>query len=144
MSTVSGGIITTAVANNLWDDVTGTQSAAGLTEHRAVYITNAHGSLTWTAPTLWIDSQVSPSGSQFDVALASEAVNTAIAQTLGSEASVPTGVTFTTPTTKGGGLVIADMAASAKKGIWIRRVVTAGASAAAASGSIRVEGDTAA
>jgi hypothetical protein len=142
MSTAGGGVITTAVANNLWDDVTGAQSASGVTEHRAIYVKNNHGTLTWQSVVFWIDSQVSPAGSSFDVALASEAVNAPIVQTLGGESSVPSGVTFTTPTSKGTGLSIGNMAAQAFKGLWIRRVVSPGAAAASASGSIRCEGDT--
>lgn len=142
MSTAAGGVFTTGVANNLWDDVTGAQSAAGLTEYRAFYIKNNHGSITWQSPVFWIDSLTSSADTEFDVALASEAVNVAIAQTLASETSVPTGVTFTRPTSKGSGLTIANMAAGTFKGLWIKRTVTAGAAAFADSGSIRVEGDS--
>lgn len=142
MSTAGGGVIVTAVANNLWDDVTGAQSAAGLTEHRAFYVKNNHATITWQSVVLWIDSLTSSADTEFDVALASEAVNTAIVQTLGSETSVPTGVTFTRPTTKGGGLSIGNIPATQFKGLWIRRVVNAAAAAAADTGSIRCEGDT--
>lgn len=142
MSTAGGGVITTGVANNLWDDVTGAQSAAGLVEHRAMYVLNNHGTITWQSVVFWIDSLTSSADTEFDVALASEAVNTAIAQTLGSETSVPTGVTFTRPTTKAGGLSIGNMPAGQFKGLWLRRTVTAGAAAAADTGSIRAEGDT--
>lgn len=142
MSTVAGGLITSGVANNLWDDVTGAQSAAGLTEHRAFYVKNNHATITWQSVIFWIDSLTSSADTEFDVALASEAVNTAIVQTLASEASVPTGVTFTRPTTKAGGLSIGNIPATQFKGLWIRRTVNAGAAAAADTGSIRCEGDT--
>lgn len=145
MSTVAGGIITSGNANNLWDDVTGAQSAAGVVEHRAFYVQNSHATLTLQSAVFWIDAQVATDAAHdtIDVALASEAVNTAIAQTLGSETSVPTGVTFTTPTSKAGGLSIGNIPATQFKGLWARRNILAGASAAAAAPSIRVEGDTA-
>jgi hypothetical protein len=142
MSTVAGGIITSGTANNLWDDVTGDQSAAGLTEYRAFYVVNNHATLPWQTVMFWIDSLTSSADTEFDVALASEAVNTAIAQTLASEASVPTGVSFTRPVTKAGGLSIGNIPATQYKGLWIKRTVTAGAAAASDSGSIRCEGDT--
>jgi len=144
MSTAGGGVIATGVANNLWDDVTGAQSAAGVVEHRAFYVTNTNATITWQNVVFWIDVQVATDAAHdtVDVALASEAVNTAIAQTLASETSVPTGVTFTTPTTKAGGLSIGNIAASQFKGLWTRRNILAGASAAAAAPSYRCEGDT--
>lgn len=142
MSTAGGGVITSGAANNLWDDVTGAQSAAGLTEYRAFYVLNNHGSLTWQSVVFWIDALTTSADTEFDVALASEAVNVAIAQTLGSETSVPSGVTFTRPVTKAGGLSIGNIPAAQFKGLWIKRTVNAGAAAAADSGSIRCEGDT--
>jgi hypothetical protein len=142
MSTAAGGIITSGSANNLWDDVTGAQSAAGLIEYRAFYVQNNHATITWQSVVFWIDVLTTSADTEFDVALASEAVNTAIAQTLGSETSVPTGVTFTRPVTKAGGLSIGNIPATQFKGLWIKRTVNAGAAAAADSGSIRCEGDT--
>lgn len=142
MSTVGGGVITSGNANNLWDDVTGAQSAAGLIEYRAFYVKNNHGTITWQSVVFWIDALTTSADTEFDVALASEAVNTAIVQTLGSETSVPSGVTFTRPVTKAGGLSIGNMTAGQFKGLWIKRTVNAGAAAAADSGSIRCEGDT--
>jgi hypothetical protein len=142
MSTAGGGVITSGVANNLWDDVTGAQSAAGLVEYRAFYVRNNHGSLTWQSVMFWIDALTTSADTEFDVGLATEGVNTPIAQTLGSETSVPSGVTFTRPTTKAGGLAIGNIPAGQFKGLWIKRTVNAGAAAAADSGSIRCEGDT--
>jgi hypothetical protein len=144
MSTAGGGVITTGVANNLWDDVTGAQSAAGVVEHRALYVKNNHATITWQSVVFWIDVQVATDAAHdtIDVALASEAVNVAIAQTLGSETAVPAGVTFTTPTTKAGGLSIGNIAAQQFKGLWTRRNILAGASAASVAPSIRCEGDT--
>lgn len=146
MSTVGGGVITTGTQNNVWDDVTGGQSAAGVTEHRAIYVKNTNGSLTWQSVMYWIDAQVATdvAHDQIDVAKASEGVNVPIAETLGAETSIPTGVTFTTPTTKAGGVSLGNIPNGQYQGLWIRRVISAGASAASVSPSIRCEGDTAA
>lgn len=142
MSTVAGGVITSGVLNNLWSDVTGDQSAAGIVKFRATYIKNANGSLTWLGVVAWIDSPTASPDTEFDIALASEAVNVAIVQTLGSEISVPTGVTFSRPTSKGAGLSIGDIPSGQFKGVWIRDTVNAGAAAYADTGSVRFEGDT--
>lgn len=144
MGTAAGAIITPGGVNNIWDDVTGAQSATTFAEHRAIYVTNTNGTVTLQNAVFWIDAQVATDAAHdtIDVALASEAVNTAIVQTLGTESSVPTGVTFTTPTTKAGGLSIGNIPAGQFKGLWLRRNITTGAVAATVTPSIRVEGDT--
>lgn len=132
------------VANNLWDNVSGSESAAGDVEYRAFYVLNNHGSLTWQLMVAWIDSLTSSGSTEFDIGMASEAVNTAIAQTIADEGTAPSSVTFTRPTSKATGLPAGgvNVPAGQFKGVWIRRTVTAGAAAAADTGSIRFEGDT--
>lgn len=143
MSTVAGGIITSAVLNNLWDDVSSAESSAGDVEYRAIYIKNKHGSLTWENVVAWISSLTSSADTEFDIALADEAVGVAM-ETIADESTAPVGPTFTRPTSKGAGLSIGNIAAGSYKGIWIRRTVTAAAAAASDTGTIRCEGDTAA
>ena len=143
MSTVAGGIITSGNANNLWDDVSSSEAAAGDTEYRGFYVKNKHATLTWENVVVWIDSLTSSADTEFDIALADEAVNVAM-ETIANESTAPSGPSFTRPTTKGAGLSIGNIPAGQYKGIWIKRTVTAGAAAANDSGSIRCEGDTAA
>lgn len=143
MSTVAGGIITSGSANNLWDDVSSSEAATGDTEYRGFYVKNKHGSLTWENVVVWIDSLTSSGDTEFDIALADEAVGVAM-ETIADESTAPSGPSFTRPTSKGAGLAIGNIAAGSYKGIWIKRTVTAGAAAANDSGSIRCEGDTAA
>ena len=143
MSTVGGGIITTAVLNNLFDDVSSAESTAGDTEYRGFYVKNKHATLTWENVVVWIESLTSSADTEFDIALADEAVGAAM-ETIVDESTAPSGPSFTRPTSKGAGLSIGDIAAGSYKGIWIKRTVTAGAAAANDSGTIRCEGDTAA
>lgn len=144
MSTVAGGVITTNVDNNVFDDVSGAESSAGDTEYRGIYVKNNHGSLTWQNVVVWVDSDTTSADDEIDIALADEAVNTTM-ETIANESTAPSGPTFSHPTTKGTGLSIGNIPAGQFKGIWIKRVVTAGAGAAAGDvGSIRCEGDTAA
>jgi hypothetical protein len=142
MSTAAGGLMTSGVANNLWDDISGSQTAAGGSEFRAFYVKNANASVDWLSVVYWIDVLTTSADTEFDVALASEAVNVAIVQTLASEASVPTGVTFSRPTSKGTGLSIGTIAHGQFKGLWTKRTWNAGTAAANDSGSYRVEGDS--
>lgn len=144
MSTVGGGVITTAVLNNLFDDVSGDESAAGDVEYRCFYVKNNHGSLTWENIVAWISAVSASSDSVYAIGL-DPAGASADATTIGDEDSSPAGVSFTSPTDKPSGLSIADLAAGAYQAIWIRRMISAAASAANSDGpTVRVEGDTAA
>jgi hypothetical protein len=69
MSTAGGGVITSAALNNLWDDVSGAEAAAGDIEYRCIYVKNAHGSLTWQSVVIWIDSLTSDADTEFDIGL---------------------------------------------------------------------------
>lgn len=86
MSTVGGGVITTAVLNNLFDDVSSTEATAGDIEYRGFYVKNNHGSITWESVVAWIESLTSSADSEFDIALADEAVGVAM-ETIARSAS---------------------------------------------------------
>lgn len=145
MSTVAGGLIADAVANNLWDDVSGAESTAGDTEYRAFYVQNQHDTLTLQSAFFWISSDTTSADTDFEIGLATEAVGVAIAETIANENTAPTGVTFSnTAVSKATGLSIGNIPGNSYKGLWIKRVVTAGAAAASDTGTVRVEGDTAA
>jgi hypothetical protein len=148
ISTAGGGAIADNVANNLWDDVTGDEAAAGDTEYRGIYIKNNHGSLTLQGAVIWFDgtagSAPSSASRNFDMAIAAEAVSVSMA-TIANESAVPATVSFTRPTTKAGGLQLnstTGLIAAAYRGVWIKRAIIAAAAAANDTVSIRVEGDT--
>jgi hypothetical protein len=139
------GTIAGGAANNVWDDVTAGESSSGDTEYRCVYIKNNHPTATWLAPTVWIDS--SPTPDSVAIALDSAAVGATAASTSANESTAPTGggapYTFTSPTTKAAGLVIADIPPGQYKAIWLKRTVPSSAAANASDGiSIRCEGST--
>lgn len=144
MSTVAGGIITTDTLNNLWDNVSGTEAGAGDTEYRGIYIRNEHGSLTYTAPVIWISANTTSTDDTIEIALADEAVDVAM-ETIANEGTAPTGPTFSAPATKGAGLSLGNLGVNSYKGVWVKRIVTASASAANANPyTLSVEGETAA
>lgn len=145
MSTAGGGIITTDVLNNLWDNVSGTEAGAGDTEYRGIYIRNEHGSLTYTNPILWISSNTTSGDDTIEIALADEAVDAEM-ETIGDESTAPTGPTFSAPATKGApGLSLGSLGVNSFKGVWIKRIVNSSASAANANPyTLSVEGETAA
>jgi hypothetical protein len=136
--------ITDNTLNNLWDNVSGDQSAAGLTEYRCIYIHNNHATLTLQTPVVWISALTASADDEVDIGIGSSAVN-GTEQSIANEATAPTSVTFSRPTTKGTGLALGDLPATQHRAVWIRRTVNAGAAAYTSNSyTLRVEGDTAA
>ncbi len=144
MSTVGGGLITSAVLNNLWDDVSGAEASAGDIEYRCIYILNSHGSLSLQDPSIWIQTITPSTFSEVDLALAGEGLG-GTAEVIANESTAPVGETFTHPITKGGGLLPGTMTFGNFHALWIRRTITAAAPAFSNDGpTLRIEGETAA
>ncbi len=143
---VSTTEITPATLNNLFDDVSGAEASAGKVEYRCIFILNNHASLTLQAANVYISSQTAGGGT-IDIGLDTTAVSakgsaTAQAVTIANESTAPAGVTFSSPTS-GSPLVIGDIGPGQVKAVWLRRTVTAGASALNPDGVILgVGGDT--
>jgi hypothetical protein len=136
--------VTDNTLNNLFDDVSGTESAAGDTEYRCVYVYNNHGTLSMQNTHVYISSNTSSADTTFDIALAGEGVN-ATAETVVNENTAPVGESFSAPTTYAAGLDMGTIAAGQRYGLWIRRTVTAGAAADNAdTATIKYDCDTAA
>lgn len=133
-----------ATLHNLFDLVTGSESAAGDIEYRCIYVHNAHGSLSLQDAFVWISSNTPSGDTAFAIALAGEGLN-GTAEVIGNENTAPSGESFSAPATKGAGLSLGTIPFGQHYAIWLRRTVTAGAAAYASDGAtIRVEGDTAA
>jgi len=132
---------TTAVANNLWDDVSGAEAAAGDVEYRCIFALNDHATLTLIGSVFSIQSQVSGGGliecGLDPTAISAKGASGAQAVTVANESTAPAGVTFSA-----GPLTIGDLAAGQVKGIWLRRTVTAGAGAVNDGAVYAVTGDT--
>lgn len=136
--------LTDAALHNLFDVVASAEASAGDVEYRCIYAKNNHGSLTLQNAIAWIFANTPSGDSVIDIALAGEGVN-GVAETVADESTAPVGETFTAPATEGAGLVIGDIPFGQHIAIWIRRTITAAASAYNAdSVVIRVKGDTAA
>lgn len=133
----------------LFDDITGDQAAAGEVDYRCVFVHNAHATLTLIGPVVWVTSQTS-GGSDVAISVdttAASAVGSASAQAkqVADEHTAPASQTFSTPTSKGTGLAIGDLAPGQVRGIWFRRTTPAGTGASNLDDvQWRVEGDTAA
>ncbi len=138
--------ITDATLNNLFDDVTGDENAASTVDYRCMFVHNSHATITWLAPFAWISAEVS-GGASVAIGLDPAGVtaigsSSAQAATIASEAIAPSGVSFSTPSSKGAGLSIADIPAGSCAAIWIRRTAANTVAVNNDGCTIRVEGDT--
>jgi hypothetical protein len=143
MSTVEGGKITSGAVNNIFDDVTGDESKAGDIEYRAVFVKNAHATLTLQGAKLWIKQDANSEDDATAIALADEAHSEAI-ETIANESTAPSGPTFSAPSSAGTGLELGDLSPGEYVGIWIRRTISAEAEPQdEVEFILRVEGETA-
>lgn len=125
----SSTILTDATLNNLFDDVSGSESNAGDIEYRHVYIHNADPSLAGQNPRIYISQDSSGTGDEIDIALGN-AANGAQETAVANESTAPNpALTFTHPTTYGSGLAPSNVSASSHISLWIKRIVSAGGAA---------------
>ena len=113
----------TNIINNLFDDVTGDESAAGSVEYRAFYVKNTHATLTWIQVRHWIQTNT-PAGD--DIAIGIEAVKGSPKQTVANTTTLPTGITFSTPVNKATALTLGNLAPGEVYMVWVKRNVPSG------------------
>lgn len=140
---VSTSVITAASLNNIFDDVSGAEAAAGMTDYRCLFVLNNHATLTLQNATITIQSETSGGGSiqiaTDNVAVSAKGSASAQADQIANETTAPTAV----GTFGSGPLTIGDIAPGQVKAIWLKRTVTAGAGAVNPDGVVlRVSGDT--
>lgn len=140
-ASLGGAKSSTASGSNIFDDVSSAEASAGDTEYRCVYVHNNHGTLTYLAPKIWIQSNTPSASTTVDIALGTSATN-GIEQTVANENTAPTGVTWSAPTDFASGIALGDIPAGQHRAVWIRRTVTAGATVASDGFTLRVQGDT--
>lgn len=141
---ISSTALTDASALNMFDNVSGAESTAGDTEYRCIYVRNSHGTLTWQSAKIWIETNTPASGSSVEIGLGTSAVN-GTEQTVADESTAPSGVSFSSAAGSGNALSIGDIPAGQHKAVWVKRIISAGASAYDADSAVfGVTGDTAA
>jgi hypothetical protein len=148
---VSTTVMTDSAVGNLFDDVSGTENAAGAasTEYRCLFVLNNHATLAWQNVVAYISNQIA-GGAAAEIAIdniAASAKGAAGAQAaeIATEATAPTGVgTFSAPTTQATGLSLGTINAGQVKAIWVKRVPANTAAANSDGLDIQTVGDTAA
>jgi hypothetical protein len=140
---VSTVLITDNTDNNVFDDVSGDESAVGTVEYRCRAVVNNHGSITLLAPKVWISSNTGSADDTIAIGLGTSGVGTNNEQVVANETTAPAGVSFSSPSTKATGLAPGNVPAASHFYIWERRTVNSGAAAVSANAyTIKVEGDT--
>lgn len=121
--------VTDNTTHNLFDQVSGTESNAGDTEYRCVYLLNNHGSLTAQNTHVYISSNTASADTTIDIGLAAAGLNAA-ETAVANENTAPSSVSFSAPTTYAGGLDMSNIPNGQYYGLWLRRTVNASAAAA--------------
>lgn len=137
--------------NNLFDDVTGDENAASDVEYRCIFIHNNHASLTLQSAVIWMSAEVS-GGCDIAIAASASGVvdeDSASAQAEeiadeGDSTNQLTGLSFSSPTSKGAGISLGDIPAGDCIGIWVRRTANDTSAVDNDGATLKVEGDTAA
>jgi hypothetical protein len=114
--------------NNIFSDSGGTESLAGSTKYRMVYLHNGHGSLTAQNVRIYISTNSTSADTTWAIGLAAAGLN-ATETAVANEDTAPAGVSFSSPTTYAGGLAPADIPSGQHFGVWYRRTTTGPAAA---------------
>jgi hypothetical protein len=145
-----GGVISSVdivdnTDNNVFADVLGDEGAAGSTKYRCRGVVNTHATLSLLSPKIWIVSNTPSTDDVIAIGLGTATFGTGTEQTIANEDTAPSGVSFSSPTSKATGLSTADLPATQHFYIWERRIVTGPASAYNGNAyTIKVEGDSSA
>lgn len=140
---VSTTQITDATLNNLFDDVSGAESAAGDVEYRCIFFLNNHATLTLESATVAIQSETAGGANiaiaTDNIAVSAKGAATAQADVVANEQTAPTNVSAF----GAGPLSLGNIGPGQVKGVWVRRTVPAAAGALNPDGVVlRVTGDT--
>lgn len=132
--------------HDLYDVITGTENAASVVDYRAMFVANTHATLTLIGAAVYLLSQ-GAGGADISIGLDPVGVvdrNSGSAQgtSIANELAVPSGVTFSAPTTTGAALAIGDIAPGKGYMIWIRRTAANTGPVAGDTVTIRTFGDT--
>jgi len=131
-----------ATINDVFDNVLGQEARDGAINYRILYIRNANATDSMNNVTVWFTQLTTSVEDELSIALMASGKN-GTAERLTNEDTAPTGgEVFTSPITKGTGIVIGTLAAGDNFAIGIRRVVDSTASGIDSNtGKLIVEGD---
>jgi len=139
--TISAYTITSGLANNVFDDVTGDESETGDTEYRAIAVRDTNATYDMLNTYVWIQGyeRASTGADTIYFALENPGGSPASIQTIADEETAPDETKFTVKTgatvswteegSPSSSLFFGTVEATEWFGLWLRRIVPAGASA---------------
>lgn len=130
-----------AAGATIFDGVSSAESSTGDVEYRCVYVHNAHATLALDNAVFWAQANTPSATTTLDSGPGTSAVN-GTEQTVASESTTPSGVTFIAAAAKVSGVSLGSIPAGQSRAVWIRRTINAGTAAGADTFTFRVEGDT--
>lgn len=142
-SGLGGAKSTTAVdPAALFPAVSSTEHATGITRYRSFYVHNGNASLTLDSVLAWIKTNTPYGASVMSLGLGTSNVN-GTEQTIASETTAPTGVTFSSAASAGTGIALGNLPPGQHRAVWAKLVITAGSAPATAysdSAVVQVDG----
>lgn len=114
--------------NNIFSDSGGTESLAGSTKYRCVYLHNGHASITAQNVKIYISANSTSADTTWEIGLAAAALN-GTESAVANEDTAPAAVTFSAPTTYATGLAPVDIPFGQHIGVWYKRITTGPAAA---------------
>ncbi len=117
--------------HNLFAKVDAAEAEAGSTKYRGIYVKNENGhTLTLEDAILFIESQTTSGDTSIELAVANEAIDATMA-TIADEDTAPASISGSWVSTEGeiNGSAIGDLDDDSFRGLWVKRIVNASASA---------------
>lgn len=131
--------------HNLFAKVSASEASTGSTKYRGIYVKNENGhTLTLTDAIAFIESQSTSTDTSIEVAVANEAIDASM-EALTNESTAPTAISGSWVSAVGtaSGSAIGDVADGSYRGIWVKRIVNASATAFGNdTAQIGVQGET--
>ena len=143
-----GGAISAAEAsisvNGLFDLVASAEVSLGDVEYRCVFVQNTHATLTLYNARAYIEQNTASPSTTLDIGAGAADVN-APEQSIANEHISPMGVVFVSPSDYDFGVALGDLPPGGYKALWLKRTVSAAASAFTNdAATLAVTGDSAA
>lgn len=138
--------ITDNSLHNLFDVIAGDENAAGNIEYRAIFVHNAHATLTLQNTKAYLAAETA-GGATIAIGVdptAASAIGAAPAQAVqvANEDTAPAGVVFSAPTTIGTAVVLGDIPPGQTKALWVRRTATNSTALANDGVTLRIQGES--
>lgn len=145
---VSQTVLSGTTMNNLFDDITGEENAAGDVEYRCLFVLNNDPALTLIGAKIHLENQVANGATVSiavdDIAASSKGSASAQAAEVADESAAPTGTgAFSEPGSLAAALTLGDIGPGQVKAFWVRRTALAGTAVDDDGVDFIVSGDTA-